>query len=260
MISSAAIVGCGPSGMVIAHACHQMGMPFIIYAPKKPSFISGAQYLHTDIDVRADGISPKTVHYTFKGTEHHYEKKIYGRLPNGLETSWAKFNGDVEAWPLIDIYHWLWDQYAHRITGDWVTKEWMKELAADGSVIVFNTAPLKKLFPDASSFCSERVQIVNGICFAPQETIVYNGEPGVPWYRSSNLWGHMSIEYPEAAKIPPAIAQYGRVLVEKPLYAKVDIPGVILSGRYGRWEKGVLVDESYHQAIAEIKSRLHSTE
>lgn len=260
MISSAAIVGCGPSGMVIAHACHQMGLPFIIYAPKKPSFISGAQYLHSDIDVRAEGLVPKKVHYQWKGQEWQYEKKIYGRLPNGLETSWSKFPEEVEAWPLVGVYHWLWDQYSYRITGNSVTVEWMTELAADGSVIVFNTAPLNRLFP-SGKFWKESVQIVNGICFAPPDTIVYNGEPSSPWYRTSNLWGHMSIEYPEAAKVPSGISQYGLVRVEKPLYATdIEIPGVILSGRYGRWEKGVLVDESYHQAIAEIKSRLHNSE
>ena len=249
----AAIIGCGPSGMVIAHACHQMGMPFDIYAPKQKSFISGAQYLHSDIEVRADGISPRTVSYIYRGVEWQYEKKVYGKLPEGLVTSWSKFKGDVEAWPLIEIYEWLWTQYSERIIDGPVNIEWIRTLTANPERMVFNTAPLSNFF-NGGKFWSEEVQIVNGISFAPDDTIVYNGEPSSAWYRSSNLWGHLSVEYPSNVHVPGEIAQYGLKVVKKPLVTAEAIPGVIASGRYGRWEKGVLVDESYHQAIAEIKA------
>jgi hypothetical protein len=250
------IIGCGPSGMVIAHAAHQMGVPFNIYAPKKPSFISGAQYLHSDIQVRAEGIAPRTVYYKQRGVSWNYEQKIYGRLPEGLQTSWGKFDEEVEAWPLIDIYHWLWDHYSFAISDTSVTLDWMANAAMLDDVILFSTAPLRGLLPQYK-YLTEKVQIVNNVCFAPEDTIVYNGELGCPWYRSSNLWGHMSVEYPAHAEVPREVAQYGLVSVEKPLMTNAVLPpGVIASGRYGRWEKGVLVDESYHQAITVIKARL----
>lgn len=254
-----AIIGCGPSGMVIAHACHQMQLPFLIYAPKKKSHISGAQYLHSDINVRADGISPKPIHFKWCGTEWQYEKKIYGHLPEGLHTSWNNYgHGEtVEAWPLIGIYDWLWDQYHEQIVDGPVNVEWMLTLVHSGK-LVFNTAPLNQ-FVSSHQCLYETVWIINGISYADPDTIVYNGEPNCPWYRTSNLWGHMSIEFPGKHgfhPVPDCYEGFDAYEIKKPLVTMASIPGVIASGRYGRWEKGVLVDESYHQAIAEIKSRL----
>jgi len=251
-----AIIGCGPSGMVIAHACDQMGVPFTIYAPKDKSHISGAQYLHSDIGVRQEGLYPRTVTYCKRGNEWTYEGKIYPNgLPKGMKSSWDKFSDSVDAWPLIGIYDYLWERHHDQIVDSEVALEFI--MALGETCLTFNTAPLNKLMPKAH-FEYETVMICDGVTFAPEDTIVYNGELHSPWYRSSNLWGHYSVEFPVdayyRAKMP--LIQYEPRRIRKPLLTDAVIPGVIASGRYGRWEKGVLVDESYHQAIAEIKARL----
>jgi hypothetical protein len=246
------IIGCGPAAMMIAHACDQHGVNFRLYGPGTPSFISGAQYLHSDVGVRYDGLRPETVRYRRIGTEAGYEAKIYGKLPENMQTSWSKFKEEVEAWPLIGIYQFLFSKFYDKISRIEVTLEQVLELGE--RTLTFNTAPLPALMPDAT-YEVERVAILNGHSTAPPMTIVYNGDPEEPWYRMSNLWSSQSIEYPHDFATDAFLTEDPNVtVVKKPLRTDAFIPNVILSGRYGRWEKGVLVDESYYQAIEAIRN------
>lgn len=243
--------------MMIAHAAEQMGCTFQMVAPKRKSHISGAQYLHSDVGIRVEGISPTKLHYVRRGDERVYQRKVYPHgLPADKRTSWSKFPGEVEAWPLRAIYDHLWNRYESLIEDAALTMAQLAVIADHEDTLVFNTAPLNTMGVQKGLW-HERVWIVDEICFAEPETIVYNGLMHTDWYRSSNLWGHMSTELPDRA-YPPAWTNSFRVLhVTKPLYTTYEAPpGVILSGRYGRWEKGVLVDESYFQALDAIKARL----
>lgn len=250
------IIGCGPAAMMIAHACDQHNVPFRIYGPGVPSVIGGAQYLHSDVGVRYDGLRPEPVNYTHTGTEAEYERKIYGKLPEGMATSWTKFpDGQVEAWPLIGIYQHLWSKFYGMISQMEVTLEQVMELGE--RTLTFNTAPLPGLMPDAT-YLTEEVAILMGVSWAEPFSIVYNGDPETYFYRSSNLWGFESTEYPRAYydSVDAMRGDPNVKIFKKPLSTDAFIPNVILSGRYGRWEKGVLVDESYFQAIEAIRERL----
>lgn len=241
--------------MMIAHACEQHGVQFRLYGPGVPSVLGGAQYLHRDVGVRYDGIQPQPVDYRRTGTADGYESKIYGELPDGMETSWSKFPDRVEAWPLIGVYQHLWSRYYDRISVINATLEQVMELGE--RTLTFNTAPLPSLMPDAT-YLTEKVAILMGVSYCDPFTIAYDGTPDVRWYRTSNLWGFQSTEYPISAydASPEMQADPNIIVVKKPLSTDAFIPNVILSGRYGRWEKGVLVDESYFQAIQEIKARI----
>ena len=255
-MNEVSIIGCGPAAMMIAHACDQHGVDFRIYGPGVPSEIGGAQYLHRDVGVRYDGLRPETVRYVRQGSSQGYETKVYGALPPGLETSWSKFPDEVEAWPLIGIYQHLWSKFYHKISivGP-VTLEQIMELAEH--TLVFNTAPLPSLMP-LGQYATEECLILMGLSWAPPFTIVYDGTPEKKYYRSSNLWGFESTEYPISilAETPWLSTDPNVRRIKKPLSTDVTIPNVILSGRYGRWEKGVLVDESYFQAIEAIRARM----
>lgn len=247
------IIGCGPAAMMIAHACDQHDIGFRIYGPGEPSFISGAQYLHRDVGVRYEGLKPETVKYVHEGSEAGYEQKIYGELPPDLVTSWGKFpDGDVEAWPLVGIYHHLWNRFEDRIIRTQVDLERVLELG--DRTLCFCTAPIRALMPDAD-YKTERVAIVNGVSACPPFTIVYSGDVDVPWYRTSNLWENHSTEYPIQHYLDHMPDDPNARIIDKPLSTDAFIPNVILSGRYGRWEKGVLVDESYYQAIEAFRVR-----
>jgi len=252
------VIGCGPSAMMIGHAAEQLGVPFRFIAPKQRSFISGAQYLHRDVGDRVDGISPSTVRYVRRGSSDVYQHKIYGRrLPPDLETSWAKFPDEVSAWPLVDIYEHLWNKYQDLIDDRSLTFDEAAQLGTQE--LTFNTAPLNVLTAGRGFvFHTEQVVIVHSIAYVPfGNCIVYNGLPTHAWYRSSDLWGHMSVEFPGSVRLPDTLRhRFSCRTIQKPLRSNAVVPNVIPSGRYGRWEKGVLVDESYFQAIDEIKARL----
>src|SRR5678809_864059 len=43
------ILGCGPSGLIAAHAAYNRGADFIVVSKARKSFMNGAQYLHAPI-------------------------------------------------------------------------------------------------------------------------------------------------------------------------------------------------------------------
>jgi len=249
--SNVAIVGCGPAGMMIAHACWGYGIPFTIYAPEaRQSQLGGAQYLHREIPNLTAADESFQVTYKRRGTEEGYESKIYGKLPAAIRTSWSRFPDVVRAWPLAATYRRAWALYADRIELRGVTLE--DVLSWSDERVVFNTAPLPSLMPLGQYF-SEQVWIVEGASASGYNQILYSGDLEDDWYRCSNIQGVKSFEFPGDHK-SEVVAQVGRKIT-KPLSTDVDIPGVFLAGRYGRWEKGVLVDDAYFQACEVLAAR-----
>jgi hypothetical protein len=249
-----AILGCGPAGLLAAHGVALSGACPVIYAPKRKSQIGGAQYIHSDVQV--EGVKPTKIRYVRLGTPEEYEEKIYGDALQGLEgleTSWHRFPDEADAWPMWKIYNALWDMYHDNIL-DHEIKPIELESMADAFDHVISTVPLPLLVPDAE-YHSETVW-VRDFATCPQDTIIYDGRPGVIAYRRSNLFGHSSTEvgdasmreYIETNGENSAFASAFRPLV-KPLWSDATLPGIVLSGRYGRWQKGVLADESFRQAI-----------
>lgn len=239
------IIGCGPAAMMVAHACWEAGADFVMYAPERlMSPLGGAQYLHREIpglsDMAGDAFD---LNFIFLGTEGGYERKIYGALPAGLRSSWGKFPDQVRAWPLVATYRYAWARYSRFIETRTVALEDM--LHWSHRHIVFNTAPLPHIMPLAN-YESEGVYIYEGFSRAGLNQIIYSGNIEDDWYRTSNINGKQSTEYPghfgKQAPVP------GLKLIRKPLRTDVSIPGVHLVGRYGRWEKGVLVDDAFFQA------------
>jgi hypothetical protein len=74
--------------------------------------------------------------------------------------------------------------------------------------------------------------------------VLYFGDEEHLCYRSSNILGHKSTEYPGNA-----ILTHG-VSVVKPVRAVGAYPAdVCMVGRYGQWKKGVLVDDAYRDTL-----------
>jgi hypothetical protein len=72
-----AIVGCGPAGMLAAHACFLEGVEFEVFSNvDQPSLIGGAQYLHEFIP--GIEIRPGKVDYKFVGDRQGYHIKAHG--------------------------------------------------------------------------------------------------------------------------------------------------------------------------------------
>jgi len=242
------IIGCGPAGMLIAHACSQRGLPWKIIAPQAvPSVLGGAQYLHRWIPELECGPAFQ-LEYIRLGTKEGYERKIYGKLPEGVTTSWDTFPSIVRAWSLRETYWHAWARYYHGIEEATVTLDDLLKLAQN--YVVFNTAPLNHLMPD-HEYITESVYVSEGHSAAGINQIIYNGLYEDDWYRTSNINGASSFEIPGRFAGKPA-PNWRRII--KPVSTTATIPGVHLLGRYGQWKKGVLVDDAYFEACRILDS------
>lgn len=256
MSKKAIVVGCGPAGLLTAHACRLHGLQTTVVAPKvQMSSPYGAQYIHSSIpDVEASESFFLT--YDHHGREDGYRTKIYGdKVPvNG--TSWKRFRGVVEAWDIYAIYQELFTRYRSDIKSLVVTPENIYDLV-DSYDYVFNTAPLDSIAP-MGEFGVEHIYVVQGKAESGvnQNQIHYYGD-GRLAYRSSNIAGVKSIEYPVSAhKYVPWRLRRRAVKVVKPLKCEVSLPGVYRLGRYGKWQKGILVDQAFHEANRILEKRL----
>lgn len=254
MKERAAIIGCGPAGILTCHAAILHGVTPVVYAPAVvPSRQHGAQYLHSYIP-EADLDSPFVLTYNKYGTEEGYQRKIYGDKP--VQSSWKKFpEGPVVAWDLGSMYRRLFDRYALLINEATVTANDLPQLVEDFDFVV-NTAPLDSIAPMGEYKC-EYVWIAPFDTYGvPRNTINYFGDDDVEWYRASNINGVCSTEWPGG--IPQPVA--GAVKVAKPLEAEVSTPGIWRLGRYGQWKKGVLVDQVFTQASEIFQWKIHLKE
>ena len=244
-----AILGCGPAGLLAAHACSSWADEVEIYTKDAvPSYISGAQYLHSSIPLLTSKSPFAMIKYVRFGTKEGYASKIYGS--EDAPSSWDKFPDEVPAWPLQEYYDLLWDRWRKNMRELDVDEFRIKDLAGEYDY-VFSSVPLPSIMP-GGTFTTERVWISNKPSRATDPmTIVYNGFQTESWYRRSNLFGHESIECPQSAKAEElAFLGEGWVLVRKPVACtqqQILPSNVELIGRYGRWEKGQLVDHVYKQ-------------
>jgi hypothetical protein len=248
------VLGCGPAGLMVAHALTKAGVTFEIMAPfAKPSYISGAQYLHSYVPGLGLRGREEKLAYVRIGTEEGYARKIYGDAIPPSATSWSRFPDAVEAWPLRAAYDALWDRYHSHIIEERISWGLLLDLLPLYGA-VFSTAPLTELVPRGllHIFQYQDVWITPGDFqdeATPYNTIVYNGTVDDSWYRRSNIFGHTSIEFPAE----PNDVTLGEVKrIRKPLaYTGPDpIPQIYKFGRYGTWQKKVLVDDAYKGAMA----------
>lgn len=245
------VLGCGPAGLLCAHAAKLSGLKVQIISKKEPSFISGAQFLHTAIPELTDRYPDGQIFMAKEGSAKVYAEKIYG--DKEARTSWDAYPpGFRDVWHLQRWYEVLWKIWEGSII-DGVFSAPLMRTASKEFLAVFSTIPLTILFP-TGRFTAEHV-IVDPAQVAQPNTIFYNGYSEDVWYRASNVFGHAFVEYP--TRIPRWLPE-GTVLntspaakkIRKPLAAKVenDWENLFLFGRYGKWEKGVLVDDAFREA------------
>lgn len=87
-----------------------------------------------------------------------------------------------------------------------------------------------------------------------RNSMVYNGDPRVAWYRSSDLFGVKSTEF---ASAPPLLA--GQKLREgmKVLPTDCDcFPNIVRAGRWGRWKPGVLLHHAFETAQRAVRDAM----
>lgn len=112
-----AILGCGPTGLLAAHACAMNYVDFDIYSRKRKSELFGSQYLHEPIPgLTEESDRGVDVKYVVEGTPEEYRRKTHGKWWGG-HVAPEDFEPDHTAWDIRKAYNDLWMMYFKKITG-----------------------------------------------------------------------------------------------------------------------------------------------
>lgn len=241
-----AVLGCGPAGLMAAHAASQEGATVTIYSIRAKSIISGAQYMHDPIPGLTDETPDGYVTYLKHGTRAGYAEKVYGS--RDAPCSWDSFDhGQVPAWRMEYAYNLLWERWESAIVGETIIGDDIDSLIYTHDLVI-SSVPKPSLCMKGSqhSFTHKDIWIAdyNSIPLGLDDNVIlYNGDPLDHWYRASNLWGHEATE----STTPMTGARKGI----KPLTNDCTCHDgkIARVGRFGRWEKGVLVHHAYKNAI-----------
>ena len=241
----AVVLGCGPAGLLAAHACAMRDMDVTIYSKRVPSFITGAMFVHEPIPPFHDVNYPDAqIIFAKEGTERGYAMKVYGN-PNE-PTSWKNYDeGAIPGWSMLGLYEQLWDELQKKIVNCDLSKpHLLMRIGQQPFDVMISTIPAPILCqnPAEHTFRLRSIWIKSGEGIPPN-SIIYNGDPAIPWHRASNLFGDTTFEYAQ----PTA----GAKQVKKPLSTNCDCRSEWQrAGRYGQWKRGVLAHSAFFEAYA----------
>lgn len=256
------IIGCGPAGLLAAHAASLNGHePFIFSKRTEKSHLYGSQYLHEAIPGIYCG-TPQKVTYALQGGDMaQYRTKVYGSKWDG-DVSPGTLDSEHKAWNIRTAYDSLWTLYRNRISllnlcargaGNLRLMNQVGERAELDAVISsiprtawdendsnFRSSSVWAVgdAPDRGQYCPVRPDGDNRVvCDASEET---------GWYRLSQVFGHVTCEWPDSRKPPIP----GAAKVIKPLDHKSTAASEFHHvGRYGEWRKGVLSTDAFRKAL-----------
>jgi hypothetical protein len=249
-----AIVGCGPSGLLAAHAASQLRAEVRIFTDKKrKSMLTGAMYLHTNIPGLTRERPESTILIKKFGTKEGYARKVYGSDDHPV--SWDHFEeGTFGMWSLRKAYDRAWEIYHDRIVKESIDRQGLLDLSRAFDLTVC-TAPKPAfcLQTDLHSFNRQNiwVRMYQPGNDSEATTMVYSGDPKHPWYRYSRIDDMLSYEY--ATEPPFNGLRPGR----KPTGNDCDCwPTVLWAGRFGAWRKGVLTHHVFQETFDAVHSML----
>lgn len=267
-MSKVAILGCGPTGLLAAHACALNNVDFQIFSKKRKSFLFGSQYLHQSIPGINNFEDNVEVFYKTNGSPSEYRRKVHGSAWDGI-VSPEDFEEHHVAWNIRQAYDKLWGAYGSEVIDCQIPFHdsgranylWaLNELNLAEYDLVVSTVPRTIWKFPGDNFVSSKGWAMgdapeHGI-FVPYSThrrdniIICDGTDEVAWTRLSKVFGYTTVEWPHHSK-PPL---QGVSEVVKPLRFEpgpVDNPANdwLHVGRYGKWHKGVLVTDAFNDVL-----------
>ena len=257
------VLGCGPTGLMAAHAATLNGWDVTVVSKKRKSFLFGSQYLHEPIPGVINYDEYENIKYTTIGTPEQYRRKCHGDAWDG-EIAREDFEEDHLGWDIRRAYDKLWYMYGrdvvdHEITGDMQQVRSIRYLE-DAELVVSSLprtiwniklpgrrfvysegwacgdAPEKGMFVEQTTPCDNQI-----ICDGTEET---------PWTRLSRVFGYTSIEWPDGDTPPhPNASKIKRPLRFEPGIGHDPSTFMMHVGRYGTWKKGVLVTDAFKEVF-----------
>lgn len=250
-----AVLGCGPAGLLAAHAATELECEVDIYSQKQMSQIGGAQYLHEAIPGITDEAPATKLSYVKIGDSRGYAEKVYGSP--FAPTSWTAFpEGEYPAWSTQQAYRALWSLYSSRIRECFVTPDQPPRLAAEYD-FVLSTIPVLSTCKvrHEHKFTSQAVVLYpQAMAYGVDDLIIYNGRESDTWYRSSKIFGYGWTEW-SVASCPEVVRhQASAVSGIKPIDTDCSchfgLGNFHRLGRFGQWRKAVLISDAYKGARA----------
>lgn len=250
------IIGAGPAGLAAAHAAVGLGADVEVLAPKHRTQQLGPLLIQRPIPGINTDHPDGTIHQiVIGGSIINYRYKLYGDINIGI-------NGDIlqpsyPAWRHTETYHELWRRYEHLITDKWV-QPWEMGWLPNHADLVISTGNAKALCRDSThNFRSATVYVTQQCEYPgqPENTIIFNATEGVPWVRSSLVFGNRSTEWhPDN---PPASARR----IRKPISTNCNChPRILRTGRFGKWQNETWVDTAYWDTYKAIESMMRHEE
>lgn len=284
-----AILGCGPTGLLAAHACAINGAQFDIFSKKRKSFLFGSQYLHTHIPEIVFEGEGEPIKYVNIGTPEEYRRKAHGDRWDGVIEEGA-FETDHIGWDIRQAYERLWRSYADRIThyeikppvpanegqellfsredlpGEnpnyWQTLEDLKLWEYD---LVISTVPRKIWAVPGEEFTFSMAWVAGDAPehgkFVPfglteDNMILCDGTNEVEYTRLSKVFGYTTVEWPYNPLHKPyeGATALIRPLAYQPSKDYENPANSFLHiGRYGKWEKGVVASDAFQEVMDRLK-------
>ena len=243
-----AIVGCGPAGLLAAHAVERAGHTPVVYSlARKPSPVSGGVFIHQPMPGLHGREPDGQVRLRKLGEGRWYARKVYGAVD--APTSWDRLReGNMAAWALRPLYDRLWAMYEDVVVEQAVDGAVAAELAASYR-LVLNTAPLPSLCVEEHDFPERQVWWVDKApSWVRPNEMVYNGRPEPPWFRSSVVFGVEITEF----GIEVLRSRPGRKVLPTNCTCH---PRIKRIGRWGTWTPGVLLHHAYWGAVEAMAER-----
>lgn len=257
-----AILGCGPAGLLAAHAARLMGHQSTIFSRKRKSPMLGAQYMHKAIP-SLNLAAPQKLAYVLYGDVDDYRRKVYG--DEDVMVSPELFSGFYEAWSIRQAYDQLWHQYGPLVTDCQIDDELIIKISSTFDAVLSTIpAPILCYQKDKHQFKSVIVQIdskwrgperpISNKHFGCDNIVICNGSAYDPaeyektgWYRTSLIYGHANTEW---TTIGSYQVLQDTAMVPKPIATDCNCwPGIVRAGRYGAWKKGILSHEAFDLAL-----------
>lgn len=261
----AAVLGYGPAGLIAAKTLADLDIPVEVIGAGGKSVVGGAQYLHEDIFHPAYSDPEGFIEFLKMGERDVYAGKIYPQVETSV--SWDNYEGAHAAWSLRPVYDQLWGVFEDLLVHDTLDGMSLAMLAeTDRYDIIFNSIPAQAVCLDGMhGFPRVPISLVNYSPIAVPNVVLYSGRSSDQWYRTSRIFGEGWTEFGGNFK-----AEYDNIMLDpeeegndlkihrgfKPLGTNCDChPDVVRIGRFGLWDRKVLLHHVPDQVRAALTER-----
>ena len=254
------ILGTGPAGLAAAVAARTLGCHItLVSQTQRPSTLYGCQYLHAPVPTYED-MKHTIVDYRLIGTSDQYRKKVYGDSWKG-KVSPEDFVGKHDAWDIRQTYNHMWTDIisAQRAALAIMTIQFgqVEHLLNFKPDAIISTIPAPHLCTEGHLFRRHLIyaagdKFPKAAQGGRDDSVVCDGTDENEWYRISTVFGYSTTEWPQR---PFATTDREAAQVVKPIGTECDChPEIFRAGRYGTWDKKVLVSDVFPAVLNHLKN------